>query len=134
MTCSPTWKTLTQTVHDDRFARAYALWRPVVARVAEKLLACGVLEHGLARIRCDACAHEYLLAFSCKCRYFCHSGHAKRLAIWTQWLDTTRVGDRRIDLREELHPAMPRQLRADRASLAHGRDYRRDRDPLPSRE
>jgi hypothetical protein len=24
----------------------------------------------VARIRCDACAREYLLAFSCKCRYF----------------------------------------------------------------
>ena len=37
----------------------------------------------------DDCAHEYLLAFSCKCRYFCPSCHAKRLAIRTQWLDTT---------------------------------------------
>jgi hypothetical protein len=63
-----------------------------------------VLDHGFARIRCDACAHEYLLAFSCKCRYFCPSCHAKRLAIWTQWLDTTLlapvphrpVGDRTI--------------------------------------
>jgi len=34
------------------------------------LLACGLLEHGFARIRCDACAHEYLLAFSCKSRHF----------------------------------------------------------------
>ena len=66
-----------------------ARWRPVVAQVADKFLACGVLEHGFARIRCDACAHECLLAFSCKCRYFCPSCHAKRLAIWTRWLDTT---------------------------------------------
>ncbi len=51
-----------QTVYDERFTRAYGPWRPVVARVAEKFLACGVLEHGFARIRCDACAHEYLLA------------------------------------------------------------------------
>ena len=78
-----------QTVYDDRFAREYGPWRPVVAQVADKFLACGVLEHGFARIRCDDCAHEYLLAFSCKCRYFCPSCHAKRLAIWTQWLDTT---------------------------------------------
>jgi len=78
-----------QTVYDERFAREYGPWRPVVAQVAEKFLACGVLEHGFARTRCDACAHEYLLAFSCKCRYFCPSCHAKRLAIWTQWLDTT---------------------------------------------
>ena len=72
-----------QTVYDDRFAREYGPWRPVVAQVADKFLACGVLEHGFARIRCDDCAHEYLLAFSCKCRYFCPSCHAKRLAIWT---------------------------------------------------
>jgi len=36
-----------------------------------------------------ACAHEYLLAFSCKGRYFCPSCHAKRLARWTLWLDET---------------------------------------------
>ena len=78
-----------QTVFDERFAREYGPWRPVVAQVADKFLACGVLEHGFARIRCDACTHEYLLAFSCKCRYFCPSCHAKRLAHWTQWLDTT---------------------------------------------
>ena len=78
-----------QTVYDDRFAREYGPWRPVVAQVAEKFLACGVLEHGFARVRCDTCRHEYLLAFSCKCRYFCPSCHAKRLALWTQWLDTT---------------------------------------------
>ena len=78
-----------QTVYDERFAREYGPWRPVVAQVADKFLACGVLDHGFARIRCDACTHEYLLAFSCTCRYFCPSCHAKRLAIWTQWLDTT---------------------------------------------
>jgi len=70
-----------QTVYDERFTREYGPWRPVVAQVADKFLACAVLDHGFARIRCDACAHEYLLAFSCKCRYFCPSCHAKRLAI-----------------------------------------------------
>ena len=59
-------------------------WRAVVPEVADKFLACGVLEHGFARVRCDACAHEYLLAFSSKARYFCPSCHAKRLALWTQ--------------------------------------------------
>ena len=61
-----------QTVDDDRFAREDGPWRPVVAQVADKFLACGVLEHGSARIRRirgDACTHEYLLAFSCTCRY-----------------------------------------------------------------
>ena len=33
-----------QTVYDDRFARDYGPWRPVVAQVADKFLHCGVLE------------------------------------------------------------------------------------------
>jgi hypothetical protein len=28
-----------------------------------------------------------MLAFSCKARYFCRSCHAKRLALWTLWLE-----------------------------------------------
>ena len=98
-----------QTVYDDRFAREYGPRRPVVAQVADKFLACGVLDHGFARIRCDDCAHEYLLAFSCTCRYFCPSCHAKRLAIWTQWLDTTLlapVPHRQVVL------TIPKRLRA----------------------
>ena len=98
-----------QTVYDERFAREYGPWRPVVGDVADKFLACGVLDHGFARIRCDACTHEYLLAFSCKCRYFCPSCHAKRLAIWTQWLDTTLlapVPHRQVVL------TIPKRLRA----------------------
>ncbi|MBI4543193.1 MAG: transposase zinc-binding domain-containing protein [Gemmatimonadetes bacterium] len=30
-----------------------------------------------------------MLAFSCKCRYFCPSCHAKRLAVWSLWLQET---------------------------------------------
>ena len=37
-------------MYDERFAREYGPWRPVVAEGAEKFLACGVLEHGFARI------------------------------------------------------------------------------------
>ncbi len=78
-----------QLVYDERFAPTYGTWRAVVGEVADKFLACGILEHGFARVRCDACAHEYLLAFSCKARYFCPSCHAKRLALWTLWLEET---------------------------------------------
>ena len=49
------------TVCDDRLVREDGPWRPVVAPVTKKFLACGVLEHGFARIRCDVCMHEYLL-------------------------------------------------------------------------
>jgi len=58
-------------VYDERFAHTYGPWRAVVPMVVDRFLACGILEHGFALIRCDACAHEYLLAFSCKSRYFC---------------------------------------------------------------
>ena len=98
-----------QTVYDERFAREYGPWRPVVVQVADQFLECGVLDHGFARIRCDACTHAYLLAFSCKCRYFCPSCHAKRLAICTQWLDTTLlapVPHRQVVL------TIPKRLRA----------------------
>ena len=98
-----------QTVYDERFAHEYGPWRPVVGQVADKFLACGILEHGFARIRCDACAHEYLLAFSCRGRYFCPSCHAKRLALWAQWLDATLlapVPHRQVVL------TIPKRLRA----------------------
>jgi hypothetical protein len=96
-------------VWEDRFARTYGDWRPVVREVANKFLACGILDHGFARVRCDACAYDYLLAFSCKCRYFCPSCHAKRLALWTLWLEETlfpAVPQRQVVL------TIPRRLRA----------------------
>ena len=33
-------------------------------------LKCGLLEHGFLRVKCDACRHEHLVAFSCKRRGF----------------------------------------------------------------
>jgi hypothetical protein len=38
---------------------------------------------------CPDCGHEYLLAFSCKGRYFCTSCHTKRAAAFAEWLHTT---------------------------------------------
>ena len=76
--------------------------------MVEKFLACGILEHGCARVRCGGCRHEYLLAFSCKCRYFCPSCHAKRLARWSLWLEETLlapVPHRQVVL------AVPKRLR-----------------------
>ena len=34
-------------------------------------LECGILAHGLLRLRCGACGHDKLLAFGCKRRGFC---------------------------------------------------------------
>ena len=63
--------------------------------MAHKFLECGNLERGFARIRCDHCEHEYLLAFSCKRRWFCPFCHQKNAKIillttilTTIWLTT----------------------------------------------
>ena len=73
--------------YEDRFERQYGRWREVVDEVVARYLECGVLEAGFSRVRCDDCRAEYALAFSCKARYFCPSCHAKRLGVWSPWLD-----------------------------------------------
>lgn len=46
----------------------------------EAFLECGILAHGFLRVRCADCAHEKLVAFSCKRRGFCPSCGARRMA------------------------------------------------------
>jgi ribosomal protein S27E len=43
-------------------------------------LKCGTLAHGFLRVRCAECAHEKLVAFSCKRRGICPSCGARRMA------------------------------------------------------
>ena len=54
-----------------------------------KLLDCGDLEQGFARVRCDHCKHEYLLAFSCNGRWFCPSCHQKKVQLFGALLTET---------------------------------------------
>jgi hypothetical protein len=46
----------------------------------EGFLECGILAHGFLRVRCVDCAHEKLVAFSCKRCGFCPSCGARRMA------------------------------------------------------
>ena len=46
----------------------------------EAFLECGILAHGFLSVRCADCAHEKLVAFSCKRRGFCPSCGARRMA------------------------------------------------------
>ena len=46
----------------------------------DAFLECGVLAHGLLRLRCADCTHDKLVAFSCKRRGFCRSCGARRMA------------------------------------------------------
>ena len=50
-----------------------------VTREFEDYLACGRLENGFLRVRCQSCSHEHLVAFSCKRRGFCTSCGARRM-------------------------------------------------------
>ena len=53
----------------------------------------GILEHGFARVVCDACKNEYLVAFSCSRRGICPSCNAKRGAILGAFLREEVVED-----------------------------------------
>ena len=54
--------------------------------VIHRYLDCGDLHFGFARVKCEDCGHEYLLAYSCKRRHFCPSCHQKRVAESGEWL------------------------------------------------
>ena len=68
------------------YEKDYGPLRPVVEKTVERFLECGILRHGFARIRCGNCREEYLLAFSCKTRYFRRSRRAKRVAVFVEWI------------------------------------------------
>ena len=68
------------------YERDYGSLRPVVDKTVDRFSECGIFRHGFARIRCPECREEYLLAFSCKTRYFCPSCQAKRVAAFVEWI------------------------------------------------
>jgi len=78
--------------YEERFAHEFGPWRPHVGDVLARFLACGDLHHGFARVHCDTCGHEYLLAFSCKAYCFCPSCHQKRALLFGEWRDAEVLG------------------------------------------
>ena len=71
------WKTFLAEV-EERGEMSASLPRFVVGEF-ERYLACGILAHGFARVRCAACGDELLVAFSCKGRGFCPSCTSRRM-------------------------------------------------------
>jgi len=53
---------------------------PHAERELRRFLECGILAHDFARARCDACGHDFLIAFSCKGRGVCPSCNTRRMA------------------------------------------------------
>jgi hypothetical protein len=61
--------------------------RALEGQVIERFITCGDPREGFARIYCDACRHEYLLAYSCKTRTFCPSCQQKRVLLYGEWVE-----------------------------------------------
>jgi len=92
---SPLWKCLSAhfytflATYEERYQPRYGYLRPIIPEVVNKFMDCGNLEQGFARVRCDNCKHEYLLAFSCKGRWFCPSCHQKKVQLFGALLTET---------------------------------------------
>ena len=71
---------------EERFERIYGFWRGFIDDVVNRYLDCGLFEAGFARVYCDECHDEFLVALSCKGRGFCPSCSAKRAAIFAAFL------------------------------------------------
>jgi hypothetical protein len=84
---SPLWQCARR--HGGELREAGRFQRAVEERAIERFIECGDPHHGFARIYCDACGHDYLLAFSCKTRYFCPSCHQKRVLLYGEWVEKT---------------------------------------------
>ena len=71
---------------EERFRKRFGFLRSHLKQVMFNFLQCGDVHAGFARIRCDTCGNEYLLAFSCKGRHFCPSCHQKRTVEFAEWI------------------------------------------------
>ncbi len=89
---SPLWHLLSKHFihfaygYDKNFTKEYGFYRPIITEVVNDYLKCGDLKKGFARVRCPDCHHEYLLAFSCRGRWFCPSCHAKKVVQFGELL------------------------------------------------
>ena len=72
--------------YPDAYQPRHGPLRPTIPQVVDKFLKCGTLERGFARIRCDNCGLNALLAFSCKSRWFCPSCHQKNVQTCAEFL------------------------------------------------
>ncbi|MEI6129781.1 MAG: transposase zinc-binding domain-containing protein, partial [Planctomycetota bacterium] len=55
-------------------------------REVEGFMRCGILGYGFARVHCDACKQDCVVAFSCKGRGFCPSCGTRRMVDTAAWL------------------------------------------------
>jgi len=78
-----------ERVWEERFEGTHGALRSEVLTGFDDYLNCGIMEHGAARVYCDACKHTFLVAFSCKVRGLCPSCSAKRAVMFAEHLHGT---------------------------------------------
>jgi len=89
---SPLWKCLCRHFYDfvqaypEVYESKYGFLKPAVEDVVNKYLDCGDLSKGFARLHCRKCNKDYLLAFSCKGRWFCPSCHQKKVLLFGEFI------------------------------------------------
>ena len=109
-----------EKIYPDRYEPEYGYLRKRVMEVIYKFLDCGILEHGMARVYCKECGHDFFVTFSCKTRVLCPSCTQKRKLIWTDWVNNQVL--KNIAHRHWIF-TIPRVLRRlfykDRSLLAH---------------
>jgi len=69
-----------------KYESKYGFLKPAVEDVVNKYLDCGDLSKGFARLHCAKCNKDYLLAFSCKGRWFCPSCHQKKVLLFGEFI------------------------------------------------
>lgn len=74
-----------ERVHEERYQSRFGYLRTEIRSTIFRYLDCGCLQNGFARVKCNDCGHEYLVAFSCKRRHFCPSCHQKRVVEFGEW-------------------------------------------------
>ena len=75
-----------KAVYEERFQKEFGRWRGVTDKVVGKYFQCGIFLGGFARLRCENCGAEKLLALSCKTRGFCPSCGVKRALLWAEFV------------------------------------------------
>ncbi len=75
--------------YPEQYEKKYGFLKPVVEDVVNKYLDCGDLTKGFVRVHGDHCKHDYLLAFSCKGRWFWPSCHQKKVQLFGEFIAGT---------------------------------------------
>ena len=75
--------------YQEKHEKKYGVLRSVIKEVVSKYIGCGDLTKGFARVVCKKCGQSYLLAFSCRGRWFCPSCHQKKVLQFGEFIAQT---------------------------------------------